>query len=602
MKASHWAVTPAALVGFGLATLFVLATSLTALREQRDAFRAGDRSRHTLDVTVELGRLRDALNEAESAQRDYLLTGAESYLEAYERGRTEVPGVLARLRELARTDPELQERLAALAAPLTAKLDELGRAIELRREGDEAAAVAAVQAAAKQPIDGIEALFGAIETEQSQRFGRYMAARDARRERAELLVVVTAGGALVAMALSLVLLARTVRSRRRADEQVLETEERLRTALSDRLADSETRARAVLDTAVNAIVSIDAQGHIETFNQAAERLFGYQAAEVTGRNVKLLMPAPYRDEHDGYLRRYLETREPRIIGIGREVTGLRKDGTTFPMALAVADTMVDGRHVFTGVITDLTREKEADGRERMLLKQALQNERLADVGAVTARIAHDFGNPLAGLQMTAHRMVRLLAQDPVPVDQLGRATEMIVTTTRHLDDLVGEFKEFAREQRLQLRDIALPAFLQEVVETWRQEAEARGSAFEVDLGDTPPAIRADQDKLRRVIDNLVKNALEAVERGPGVVRVAAETHEPERIRILVADSGPGIPTGMDVFALFETTKADGTGLGLPICKQIVLAHGGGIEYARQPAPLRTVFRIELPTYGPTRRL
>jgi two-component system sensor kinase FixL len=367
------------------------------------------------------------------------------------------------------------------------------------------------------------------------------------------------------------------------------------------LADSEARYRAVLDTAVWAIISINERGHVLSFNRAAERMFGYAAAEVVGRNVKLLMPPPYHDEHDDYLQRYLRTGERRIIGIGREVTGRRNDGTTFPMDLAVNDTLLDGRHLFTGIIRDLTHEKETEERERQLVKHALQNERLADIGAVTARIAHDFGNPLAGLGMTTQRLLQLLARDPAPVEQLRRGADIIATTVGRLEALVAEFKEFAREQRLELRDLDLPGFLREIVAAWEQEAKTRGIALEVEVGNVLPPVRADQDKLRRVVDNLVKNALEAIHRGPGIVRVSAESQKQEIVRIVIADNGPGIASGLDVFGLFETTKPNGTGLGLPICKQIVQAHGGGIEYARQ-LPAGTIFRIELPTNGPTQRL
>jgi len=280
------------------------------------------------------------------------------------------------------------------------------------------------------------------------------------------------------------------------------------------------------------------------------------------------------------------------------VTGLRKDGTTFPMALAVADTVLHGQHIFTGVIRDLTQEKQTEERERQLIKHALQNERLADIGAVTTRIAHDFGNPLAGLQMTTQRLLQLLARDPVPLDRVRQGIDIMAATVRHLDALVTEFKEFAREHRLHLRNLALPAFLREVVAGWEQEATGRGIILEAEVSDVLPPIRADRDKLRRVIDNLVKNALEAIDRGPGLVRVSAESQNRERVRIIVADTGPGIPASLDVFALFETTKALGTGLGLMICKQIVQAHGGGIEYASQ-LPAGTVFWIELPIHGPT---
>jgi two-component system sensor kinase FixL len=364
------------------------------------------------------------------------------------------------------------------------------------------------------------------------------------------------------------------------------------------LAESNARHRAVLDTALWAIIGIDEDGVVLSFNPAAERLFGYGASQVMGQNLTMLMPSPYHEEHGQYLRRYLGTGERRIIGIGREVTGRRSDGTTFPLHLAVNDTLLDGRHLFTGVIRDLTAEKAAEERERQLLKLALQHERLADIGAVTARIAHDFGNPLAGLQMTAERILRRITRDPTaPLESVTSAVETILGTAKRLDALIGDFKEFAREQRLALADIELPAFLQDVVASWESEATARGIALQSEIEAAEPiSIRADRAKLQRVLDNLLKNALEAIDRGPGMVRVAALRMDEQRIRISVEDSGPGIPVGMNVFAMFETTKAHGTGLGLPICQEIVRAHGGGIDVAARH-PTGTIFRVELPLHG-----
>lgn len=599
-RKSRWAVTPGVLGALVLAIVLVLAGGLAALRENGETFRAGDRSRRTLQTMVDLARVRDALVEAETGQRGYLLTGNEAYLAPYEQARAETPAALARLRA-GIDDPTGAERLGALASLVSTKLDELRRSVDLRHGGDASAALAIVETGAgKDVTDRIRSILAEIEADESREFSARLAARNERRDLALRMIAASTGGAVLAMVVSLALLIRTDRARRRAETEAEAAERRVRSVLSDRLADSESRARAVLDTTASAIISIDARGRIDTFNQAAERLFGYAASEAIGRNVKMLMPAPYRDEHDGYLRRYVETGERKIIGIGREVTGLRKDATTFPMALAVADTMLHGEHIFTAVIHDLTRQKEAEDRERKLLKQALQNERLADVGAMTARVAHDFGNPLAGLRMTAQRMLMLLGRDPLPVDRLRQAADIIVSTTDRLDSLVVEFKDFAREQRLQLSDVELPAFFRDIVAAWRAEAEARDIALQVEVADAPPAVRADPDKLRRVMDNLLKNALEAIDRGPGSIRVAVESHEPERIRILVADTGPGIPTGTDVFALFETTKPTGTGLGLAICKQIVLAHGGDIEH--DALPVGTVFRVELLTRGPSAQL
>lgn len=364
------------------------------------------------------------------------------------------------------------------------------------------------------------------------------------------------------------------------------------------LRESEARNRAVLDTALWSIITLDEGGLIASFNPAAERLFGYTADEVIGQNVNVLMPDPYRGEHDTYLRRYLDTGERRIIGIGREIVARRKDGSIFPIELAVNDTILDGRHIFTGMIRDLTEQKETEQRERQLLKHALQNERLADIGAMTARIAHDFGNPLAGLQMTAERILRRIGRDPrAPIDTATEPANTILTTTKRLAELLDEFKEFAREQRLQLQEIDLPAFLETVITNWRHEAAARGVVLQSDAATAPLRIRADPPKLQRVMDNLVKNALEALEGRTGTIRLAAAPIGDDRVRILVEDDGPGLPPGLDAFAMFETTKPSGTGLGLSICRQIVIAHGGGIDVSARE-PHGAVFGIELPRHGP----
>ncbi len=368
--------------------------------------------------------------------------------------------------------------------------------------------------------------------------------------------------------------------------------------VEEELEDVELRARAVLDMVLSGIVSIDAQGRVQTFNPAAERMFGYAAAEVIGQNVSLLMPAPQSEQHDRYLAEYLRTGVPKVLGIGREVTGRRKDGTTFPLELALSDSVLHGQHIFTAILRDLTERKRAEERERQLERRAQQRERLADIGAMTARIAHDIGNPLAGLSMTVQRILRRMARTPnAPLESLRDVFSSIVTTVGQLDSLVAAFKDFAREQHLEVKDIPLPAFLEEIATAWEAEAASREITFEIDATNSAPTIRGDAEKLRRVFDNLVRNAFEAMDRGPGSVRIVTTIPEPEKVRIAIEDTGPGIPEHIDVFGLFETTKTAGTGLGLPICRQIVVAHGGGIEFAAR-SPRGAVFYVDLPLQGP----
>jgi two-component system, LuxR family, sensor kinase FixL len=357
------------------------------------------------------------------------------------------------------------------------------------------------------------------------------------------------------------------------------------------------RWQAILDTAQDAIICITQHGEITLFNAAAERMFGYAADEAVGRNVRMLMPAPYREEHDGYIRGYLETGAAKAIGRVRQVAAERKDGTTFPIELSVSQARVGNDVLFNAIIRD-TSWRERVLAERMELTRRLeQGQRLGDIGAMTARIAHDFGNPLAGLLMTAQQILRRIERDASqPAENLRPQAERLLMTAQRLDAMLHDFRDFAREQRLNLEPVALAPFLQDVVCVWQVEADNRGVGLQLSSVDDL-TVHIDRDKCQRVFDNLLKNALEAVDHGPGEVRVQMTQLGGEQVRISITDTGPGVPDGLDVFALFETTKPHGTGLGLPICKQIVTAHGGGLDFAGV-SPHGTVFNVQLPIAGP----
>jgi two-component system sensor kinase FixL len=357
------------------------------------------------------------------------------------------------------------------------------------------------------------------------------------------------------------------------------------------------RWQAILNTAQDAIICISESGEITLFNACAERMFGYAADEVLGQNVRLLMPPPYRDEHDGYIRSYRTTGIPKAIGRVRQVQAQRKSGEVFPIELSVSEAAVGDETFFNAIIRDVSERDQARAERARLNTQLNQHERLADIGAMTARIVHDLGNPLAGLSMTAQQVLRRIDRSPTsPAEELRVPVERLIATTGHLDALLRDFKDFAREHRLSLEPVALAPFLEDVVRMWQPEAEDRDVTLTLDAaGDL--AVRIDRHQCRRVFDNLLKNALEAIDRGPGQVHVRAAMLTPETVRVSVLDSGPGVPEGLDVFALFETTKPHGTGLGLPICKQILMAHGGGLHFARM-TPRGSVFHVDLLIKGP----
>lgn len=357
---------------------------------------------------------------------------------------------------------------------------------------------------------------------------------------------------------------------------------------------SEARWQAVLETARDAIISIDENGLLTLFNPMAERVFGYAAAEVLGQNVSILMPAPYREEHDRYLQSYRDTGVAKAIGRIREVEARRKNGEIFPIELSVSEARIGDERLFTAIIRDVSERRRAEEQIASLRREAQQRERLADIGAITAKVVHDIGNPLAGLSMQAQLVLRR-----ADMERVREPARRVVECARRLDHLIRGFNTFARDQKLDLKEIALPGFLETIVNEWRPAMRKTGITLGLDVH-AAARLRADEEQLRRVLDNLIKNAVEAIHRGPGSVRISGLSPKDETTILKVEDSGPGIAPGLDAFQLFETTKANGTGLGLAIARQIVVAHGGTIVY--DPAkPHGTIFTIRLPSRGPSLR-
>jgi signal transduction histidine kinase len=255
-----------------------------------------------------------------------------------------------------------------------------------------------------------------------------------------------------------------------------------------------------------------------------------------------------------------------------------------------------GQRFLAGMGIDVTERRRAEAQVFELQKLAQERARLADIGAITAKIAHDLGNPLSGLSMQAQLVLQRARRDPdQPLGNVVKPVELLVSEVRRLEGLIREFLSFAREQRLDLQQIDLPPFLRQVLDAWRPVANAHRIALQLDDTQSPRQLEADQGKLRRVLDNLVKNAIEAIEPGPGEVKIVASIAAPDRVRISVEDDGCGIADEVQLFRLFETTKSQGSGLGLAVSKQIVLAHGGDLVFSPR-RPRGAAFRVELPLH------
>jgi two-component system sensor kinase FixL len=353
-----------------------------------------------------------------------------------------------------------------------------------------------------------------------------------------------------------------------------------RADLEDALGASEARWRAVIDSAVDAIVVIDAHGAVETFNPAAERLFGYAAHEVLGRNVTVLMPGPYRDEHDAYLKRYLTTGAAKVIGAGREVQGRRKDGSTFPLHLSVGEFTINGERKFTGILHDLSRRVQM---ESQLREQAA----LARLGEMSAVIAHEVKNPLAGIRGA----IQVLDSGIVRGDRNPRILKEIVARIDALNQMMHELLVFARPPMPRRVPIDIVPLLRATASLLHEDPAVRDVGIEID-GEAPP-LDADPDMLRIVFQNLLINGAHSMQ-GRGRIRVAVSRVD-GACEIAVHDDGPGIPPEIreKIFTPFFTTKSRGSGLGLPTAKRLIEAHDGEIAIECPPSG-GTAVTIRLP--------
>jgi two-component system sensor kinase FixL len=364
---------------------------------------------------------------------------------------------------------------------------------------------------------------------------------------------------------ALLLIARDVSTQRRA-EVALHT--------------SEERWRSVIDSAVDAIVVIDSRGIIEVFNRSAERMFGYSEGDVLGQSVNLLMPAPYKDDHDGYIATYLRTGQKKIIGIGREVVGQRSDGSTFPMHLSVGEMRIGSEPHFTGILHDLTPRLELEARLR-------EQTAMAHLGEMAAVIAHEVKNPLAAvrgaIQVIGGRLPAGSRDRPVITE--------IVSRIDALDALIKDLLLFARVPQPRISTIDLESLIRLTMSFLADDPMFANIAVDV-VGHGEPVL-GDAELLRIVFQNLLINAAQAVE-GRGRLTVTFSGDDQSQY-VRITDAGPGMAPEVrrNLFRPFFTTKARGTGLGLPTAKRLVELHGGSISVDSTP-DVGTTVTVSLP--------
>jgi two-component system sensor kinase FixL len=361
-----------------------------------------------------------------------------------------------------------------------------------------------------------------------------------------------------------------------------------------RVAEDNSLFDALIATAVDGIMVIDEKGSVRIYNQACERLFGYTAAEVIGHSIKMLMPAPYHDEHDGYLKHYVATGEKHIIGIGREVQGRRKDGSVFPMNLSVGEGVIRGERIFLGIITDISHRIERERRILDLQSEMLHVSRLTDMGQVAAGLAHELNQPLTAI--LNYTNAGLDIADERGDDELKSVFAKVAEQASRAGNIIRRLRAFIEKRGPNRTDEDITRTIDEAIRLGQINAAERGIKLRVLFEQGLPPVSVDRVQIQQVLINLMKNAAEAMEgQERRELTVTTSRISPELLQVSVADTGPGISDEMaeKLFQPFVTTKATGMGMGLSICRGIVEAHGGRLWLEASPGG-GAVFRFNVP--------
>ncbi|MDH3411352.1 MAG: PAS domain S-box protein [Gammaproteobacteria bacterium] len=366
----------------------------------------------------------------------------------------------------------------------------------------------------------------------------------------------------------------------------------------DRFAEQEARLRSILDTAVDGIVTIDERGIIETSNPATEEIFGYSSEELIGQNVTIFMPQPYRQEHDTYLSNYLSTGEKKIIGTGREVEGRRKDGSTFPLDLAVSEFHVSGQRRFMGLMRDLSGRKRSEQEARRHLDELAHASRLSILGEMATGIAHEVNQPLAAIVSYAQACLNMLSSDNADVAVIKDALSKITAQGRRAGDIIHHLRQLVRKDQTARTELDLNGSVRAVLNLFKNEVRLTGVTLSLDLAEMLHDVEADRVQIEQVLLNLVRNALDVLSmQRPGSRHLSISTRPGSNTgaEVCVTDTGPGLE-GNDPERLFETfytTKPDGLGVGLSISRSIIESHGGRL-WARENRSGGLSFYFTLP--------
>lgn len=369
--------------------------------------------------------------------------------------------------------------------------------------------------------------------------------------------------------------------------------------------DAEIEFEAVLNTLVDGVIIIDAVGTMRLFNPACTKIFGYEANEVVGKNVKMLMPEPYHGEHDQYLKSYGNTKVKKIIGIGRDMTGLKKNGATFPMDLSVGESSLNGRALYVGVIRDLTERHKRKFEYDHLQEEYFHLSRVSAMNEMGSAIAHELNQPLAAsINFMETMRLLLLGGTDFDHEKLLKANSRAIEQAVRASEIIKRMREFIERGDVTKTSCSLEEIIQTAIRLAFLSFKSQQVIVDISLEPDLPPVFVNSIQIQQVLVNLMKNACEAMmDREEKRLEIMAQIAScGKQIEVQIKDTGHGL-TDQDIeklFVPFSSTKSEGMGIGLSISQSIISYHGGQI-WARKNEPTGSVFHFTLPIASPGER-
>lgn len=356
---------------------------------------------------------------------------------------------------------------------------------------------------------------------------------------------------------------------------------------------------ALLNAAADAIIIIDHRGIIETFNAAAETLFGYQTKDIIGKNISMLMPEPYAAQHDQFMANYHKTRKAKIIGIGREVQAQKSNGEVFPIELSVGEIDLRGlgleHNKYVGIIRDITTRVEAQREARESRERLAHVTRVNTMGEMASGIAHEINQPLAAISSYAQAANNLLRKPSVEKTEIAAVLEKIGDQAIRAGEVIRRLRAFFKKRKGENEHSNINEIIRESVNIGHADTRVLDHPIIMELDQDLPLVNVDPVQIQQVVLNLLRNAIDAMEHKPGEpVTILATEYDEDFVQVTVKDNGGGIDPEMstNLFNPFYSTKASGMGMGLAICQSIVKSHGGKLWYA--PADRGSIFAFTIP--------